>query len=199
MKKGKDSEDAVALISKIVYKQHDDLKNFKSKVNGACKSYQFKIRNMKSVGGPLSFRPMWLQIQAAVYLGSTRISCFAYSKPVVISDGSNVTLNDQPLQFFKPMKKDKGVLDQEEFTQDILLEESIDRQPLNLSQLPSQARICINAIVIPDIGSCPQLKAPKLIKSLVKDALPYYQIEGLVLGSVSKSLFDEDYYLRQGE
>ena len=54
-----------------------------------------------------TFIPQWLQIQAAIYLGAIRLSCFAYSQPVAFNNLAD--LKGQKLTFFKP--KNKGVVE----------------------------------------------------------------------------------------
>jgi len=102
------------------------------------------------------------------------------------------------MAFFKPNRKGKGVREQEEFDHDILLEE-YNQDPLLLSELPSQARVCFNVITIPESNSCKLTNSPRLVSQYNPEkgaCKSLYQIEGLVLGSVSVSIFDEEYVLR---
>jgi len=86
-----------------------------------------------------TFKPKYLQVQAAIYLGTTRISCFAYSEPtpVVISMRAEDTIKfDKSLSFFKTLKKGQGVRDEEEFDIDVLSEEWYF-EPLLTRMMPS--------------------------------------------------------------
>ena len=60
--------------------------------------------------------------------------------------------------------------------------------------LPSSARMCLNIIAIPQVGSCSLLNKP--YQNSKNDRT--WIVEGLVLGSMSVSLFDEYLMLRQG-
>jgi hypothetical protein len=73
-----------------------------------------------------------------------------------------------------------------------MLEE--DGTPININQLPSCARMCLNIICIPQEDSCKHIK-----KSLPVSGSAYSVVQGLVLGSVSISIFDEHFYMRQGK
>ena len=44
--------------------------------------------------------PKYVQIQAAIYLGCRRISCFSYSK--LSTYGNEIDFGDEFLKFYKP-------------------------------------------------------------------------------------------------
>ena len=50
---------------------------------------------------PFSFTPKYIQVQAALYLGCRRISCFSYSKPTLFANSTE--LDGQFLTFHKPV------------------------------------------------------------------------------------------------
>ena len=64
---------------------------------------------------------------------------------------------------------------------------------IDVACLPSSVRVCMNVIAIPQAGSSGLLKKP--IQSSEDDS---YIVEGLVLGSISLSVFDSHFKLRQG-
>lgn len=106
--------------------------------------------------------PKYFQIQAAVYLGSRQISIDAVS-PLFKFECLATSINCE-LSFFK-MPKQVDVL----------------REELNISDLPSFARVCLNVIVLEENN----LKNGKLRS-------------GYLLGSVSFSIFDQDHVMRAG-
>ena len=90
--------------------------------------------------------PKYIQIQAALYLGCRRISCFSYSKP---SYFGNVTeLDNEFLTFRKPKNMNK-LQRQEERNEDALTPED-HGELLDIAQLPSFTRLCMNIIIIPE-------------------------------------------------
>jgi hypothetical protein len=104
-----------------------------------------------------------------------------------------VDLNGQKLSFWKPDRDDAGLILQDDFAEDILRDE-LEAQMVTIDCLPSCARLCINIIAIPQPGSCSLLNKPYQISKTDRTWI----VEGLVLGSVSVSLFDEYLMLRQG-
>ena len=139
----------------------------------------------KNKGKPSSFIPMWLQVQAAVYLGCTRISCYSYTKPIPYTGKSLITEDEwDVIKFYKTTKRKTTEPDQLE---------TLGPQ-LRISQLPSSARLCMNLIMVPQAGSCSLISAPKPIKD-TELALT----TGLVLGNIQLSVFDRNLNLRQGE
>lgn len=97
-----------------------------------------------------AFKPQWIQIQAALYLGCTRISCFTYSKPASI-----ISKDDLEFKFNKPTGRE-GLYVADELYKEIMLEE--EGKPIVISQLPSCARMCLNIICIPQENSCKHIK-----------------------------------------
>ena len=74
-----------------------DIKFLLSKPHGKIKG--------KKLEEPFSFQPKYIQIQAALYLGCRRISCFSYSKPTLY--GNTVELENNALTFWKPINPNK--------------------------------------------------------------------------------------------
>ena len=80
----------------------------------------------------------------------------------------------------------------------------VSNEVLNISCLPSCARLCFNVILLPEPGSCAVIKADKQILHKVEEnqntlsKMKFVQREGLVLGSCQVSLFDESFLIRQG-
>jgi hypothetical protein len=149
-------------VSKISYRTSPDVffPNVPIEKN-KCKPLSFKIRG----GDPkkqFNFLPLFIQAQAAVYLGCNRISCFQYSIPHSYKE--NVIRLDSKLKFYKPNLIDAGYNVQEEFLTDIQMPENWKQWlPLSVKSLPSCARVCINILLIPVPGSCSVMKEPKKI------------------------------------
>ena len=61
--------------------------------------------------------PKYIQVQAAIYLGSRRISCFSYSK--LTAYGNEVDFGDEFLKFYKP-RVTKVLEKQTEMAEDVL-------------------------------------------------------------------------------
>ena len=59
----------------------------------------------KKMKEPFSMMPKYIQIQAALYLGCRRISCFSYSKPSLF--GNTTELDQDFLTFYKPVVVNK--------------------------------------------------------------------------------------------
>ena len=74
-----------------------DIKFLLNKPHGKIKGKKLKE--------PFSFEPKYIQIQAALYLGCRRISCFSYSKPTLF--GNTVELENNALTFWKPVNPNK--------------------------------------------------------------------------------------------
>ena len=66
------------------------------------KHIQFTITNdpKQKKEEPFSITPKYIQVQAAIYLGCRRISCFSYSK--LTAYGNEVDFDDDFLKFYKP-------------------------------------------------------------------------------------------------
>jgi hypothetical protein len=151
--------------------------------------------------------PQYIQVQAALYLGCKRISCFSYSKPTLY--GNEIDFSGDFLQFYKPKTENK-LQKQKEQHEDVLAMEARG-DLIRINCLPSCARLCLNVILIPEPGSCKILKPDK--KLVVPTARAtnneqktqhetvkhcFVQREGFVFGSCQVSLFDESFLIRQG-
>ena len=64
-----------------------------------------------------SIIPKYIQIQAAIYLGCRRISCFSYSK--LSAYGNDIDFGDEFLKFYKP-RITKVLEKQTEMAEDVL-------------------------------------------------------------------------------
>jgi len=65
-------------------------------------SIQFCLTNAanKKEAKPFAIIPKYVQVQAALYLGCRRISCFSYSKPATY--GNEIDFSGDFLKFYKP-------------------------------------------------------------------------------------------------
>lgn len=140
-------------------------------------------------------------MQAALYLGCKRISCFSYSKPTLY--GNEIDFSGDYLQFYKPKTENK-LQKQKEQGDDVIALEARG-ELIRINCLPSCTRLCLNVILIPEPGSCSILKPDKKMTLEQKshnseEQVKYHfvQKEGFVFGSCQVSLFDENFLIRQG-
>ena len=111
--------------------------------------------------------PKHIQIQAALYLGCRRISCFSYSRPVLFANTTE--LDEEFLTFYKPSIINK--LQKRNVQCDDVLVPEVKGEQINIAHLPSFTRLCINVIVIPEPKSCKVLNADKIVEAKQKDPL----------------------------
>ena len=144
--------------------------------------------------------PKYVQVQAALYLGCRRISCFSYSKPAIY--GNEIDFSGDFLKFYKP-RSSNALQKQLEQADDVLAAEARGDR-IRINDLPSCTRLCMNIIVLPESGSCKSLKKDCLEEAGYENDLgerrtaTFVRKEGLVFGSCQVSLFDETFLLRQG-
>jgi hypothetical protein len=110
-----------------------------------------------------------MQVQAALYLGSRRLSIFSYSKPVFLDDKTEFCETEE-LKFWKPKSKSGLWISQE------------DEMNQN-EERGAQINICLNVLLIS--------------KSTPAQA-GFTKTKAFVIGSCQVSLFNECYLLRQG-
>lgn len=155
----------------------------------------------KKLKEAFSFQPKYIQIQAALYLGCRRISCFSYSKPALYCN--TMELENETLSFWRPLNPNK--LQKQKEQSDDVAEPEIRGERIDIACLPSLTRLCINVIVLPEKDSCKKIINPDrpITKSLKQDdktkRIYHFTLkEGFVFGSIQMSLFEENFLLRQG-
>ena len=124
-------------------------------------------------------------MQAALYLGCKRISCFSYSKPTLY--GNEIDFGGDFLQFYKPKTENK-LQKQKEQNEDVLAMEARG-DLIRINCLPSCTRLCLNVIFLPEPGSCKIVKPDRKLTldqpTLSDETVKYHfvQKEGFVFGS----------------
>ena len=84
-----------------------------------------------------------MQVQAALYLGSRRLSIFSYSRPVHLDDKTEFCETEE-LKFWKPKSKSGLWISQE----DEMNQNEERGAQINICNLPSHARVCLNVLLI---------------------------------------------------
>jgi hypothetical protein len=113
--------------------------------------------------------PQSIQIEAALYLGCERISHFSYSSPQPFSQ--NIEFEDEELFFYSITDK---------------AEQSLEKPKLKLSNLPSNTRLVLQLILLPEPFSA----------LLTNGSLP--NRSGYIFGSIAMPLYDLNRRLKQG-
>ena len=88
-----------------------------SELKQGFRGISFTITNDPKSKGDFSIVPKYVQIQAAIYLGCRRISCFSYSK--LSAFGNDIDFGDEFLKFYKP-RITKVLEKQTEIAEDVL-------------------------------------------------------------------------------